>query len=327
MSAVAELTPVRPFPQRRGLKGTFGYRVVTTTDPKQIGMMYLVTSFGFFLVGGLMALLMRAELAAPGLQFLSNEQYNQLFTMHGTIMLLLYATPIVFGFANYIVPLQIGAPDVAFPRLNAFGYWLYLFGALVTVSGFLTPGGAADFGWSAYTPLANAIHSPGAGGDLWIMGLVVSGLGTILGAVNMITTVVCMRAPGMTMFRMPIFTWNILVTGFLILMAFPLLTAALFGLAADRHLGRTCLRPGQRRSHPLAAPVLVLRPPRGLHRRAAVLRHHLRGHPGVQPQTDVRLHTMVYATLSIAALSTAVWAHHMFATGAVLLPFFCFMSF
>jgi cytochrome c oxidase subunit 1 len=119
VSTVAELTLTRPFPQRRGLKGTFAYRVVTTTDPKLLGMMYTVTSIGFFMVGGLMALFMRTELAAPGLQFFSNEQYNQLFTMHGTIMLLLYATPIVFGFANCILPLQIGAPDVAFPRLNA----------------------------------------------------------------------------------------------------------------------------------------------------------------------------------------------------------------
>ena len=157
--------------------------------------------------------------------------------MHGTVMLLFYATPIVFGFANLVLPLQIGAPDVAFPRLNAFSFWLFLFGALIALAGFITPGGAADFGWTAYTPLTDAIHSPGAGGDLWIMGLAVGGLGTILGGVNMITTVVCMRAPGMTMFRMPIFTWNILVTSILVLLAFPLLTAALFGLAADRHLG------------------------------------------------------------------------------------------
>jgi hypothetical protein len=123
------------------------------------------------MVGGLMAMLMRAELAQPGLQFLSNEQYNQLFTMHGTIMLLLYATPILFGFANYIVPLQIGSPDVAFPRLNAFSFWAFLFGGLTVMSGFLTPGGAADFGWFAYTPLSDAIHSPGYGADLWIVGL------------------------------------------------------------------------------------------------------------------------------------------------------------
>jgi cytochrome c oxidase subunit I len=138
VSTLAELTPTRPFPPRRGVKGSFVYRVVTTTDPKLLGIMYTVTSVAFFMAGGLMALLMRSELAVPGLQFLSNEQYNQLFTMHGTIMLPLYATPIVFGFANCILPLQIGAPDVAFPRLNALSYWLYPFGALVTVAGFLT---------------------------------------------------------------------------------------------------------------------------------------------------------------------------------------------
>ncbi|WP_197481960.1 cbb3-type cytochrome c oxidase subunit I, partial [Rhodococcus sp. HS-D2] len=227
----------RPMPARRGPKGAFIHKMITTTDPKVLGQMYLVTAFAFFAIGGLMALIMRSELAAPGLQFLSNEQYNQLFTMHGTIMLLMYATPVVFGFANYILPLQIGAPDVAFPRLNAFSYWLYLFGSLVAVGGFITPGGAADFGWTAYVPLSTEVHSPGMGANLWIVGLAISGLGTILGAVNFITTIVCMRAPGMTMFRMSIFTWNILVTSILILIAFPLLTAALMGLLYDRVLG------------------------------------------------------------------------------------------
>src|SRR5581483_12103546 len=241
MIAVAPSQPLlqarRPFPERLGVKGTLLYKLVTTTDHKLIGLMYVVTCYALFFLGGLMALLMRTELASPGLQFLSNEQYNQLFTMHGTIMLLLYATPVVFGFANLVLPLQIGAPDVAFPRLNAFSFWLFLFGALIAIAGFITPGGAADFGWTGYAPLSDAIHSPGAGGDLWILGLAVGGLGTILGGVNMITTVICMRAPGMTMFRMPIFTWNILITSIMVLVAFPLLTAALFGLAADRHLG------------------------------------------------------------------------------------------
>jgi len=238
MTALAP-TPIQttPYPARQARKGNILTKLLNTTDHKTIGLMYLVTSFAFFMVGGLMALLMRTELARPGLQFLSNEQYNQLFTMHGTIMLLLYATPTVFGFANYILPLQIGSPDVAFPRLNAFSYWLFLFGGLITLSGFITPGGAADFGWFAYTPLSDAVHSPGAGADLWITGLTIAGLGTILGAVNMITTVVCLRAPGMTMFRMPIFVWNILVTMILVLMVFPLLAAALLGLLADRQLG------------------------------------------------------------------------------------------
>ena len=209
-------------------------RYLRTTDPKDIGILYLVTAFAFFMVGSAMAMLMRAELAQPGEQFLSPEQYNQLFTMHGTIMLLLYATPILFGFANYILPLQLGSPDVAFPRLNAFSYWLFLFGGLIVISGFLTPGGAADFGWTAYHPLASVAHSPGVGGDFWAMGLVVSGLGTILGGVNTMTTVICLRAPGMTMFRMPIFTRNIFITTILILIAFPVLTAALLGMKSIR---------------------------------------------------------------------------------------------
>ena len=217
MTAVAQQSVVpRPFPPVKLPRGSRFLGYLSTTDPKRLGVMYIVTSFVFFMVGGLLALLMRAELARPGLQFLSPEQYNQLFTMHGTIMLLFYATPVVFGFANYVLPLQIGAPDVAFPRLNALSYWLYVFGALIATSGFFTPGGAAAFGWTAYVPLSGVQNSPGVGGDLWIMGLAVSGLGTILGAVNMITTVVCLRCPGMTMWRLPIFTWNILVTSILV---------------------------------------------------------------------------------------------------------------
>ena len=185
MTRTAARRPVAPpYRARRGVRGGSLLRIIHSTDPKDIGVLYLVTSFGFFLAGGLMAMLVRGELAVPGQQFLSNEQYNQLFTMHGTIMLLLYATPILFGFANYIVPLQIGSPDVAFPRLNALSYWLFLFGGLVVVSGFLTRGGAADSGWFAYTPLSGPTHSPGPGQDLWAAGLIVSGLGTILGAVN-----------------------------------------------------------------------------------------------------------------------------------------------
>ncbi|WP_330183511.1 cytochrome c oxidase subunit I [Nocardia sp. NBC_01503] len=323
----AGLTAQRPYPARLGPKGSFLYKAVTTTDPKVLGVMYLTTAISFFLIGGLLALLMRGELARPGMQFLSAEQFNQLFTMHGTIMLLFYATAIVFGFANIILPLQIGAPDVAFPRLNAFSYWLYLFGASMATAGFITPGGAADFGWTAYTPLSDIVHSPGVGADLWILGLAVSGLGTILGGVNMITTVICLRCPGMTMFRMPIFTWNILVTSVLVLLAFPLLTAALFGLAYDRHLG----------GH-------IYDPANG----GAILYQHLFwyfGHPEVyiialpffgivteiypvfSRKPIFGYTTLVYATLAIAALSIAVWAHHMYATGSVLLPYFSFMTF
>ncbi|WP_198662544.1 cbb3-type cytochrome c oxidase subunit I, partial [Nocardiopsis sp. TNDT3] len=165
-------------------KGSMIVKWMTSTDHKVIGYMYLITSFVFFLFGGLLAVLMRIELFFPGMQAMSNEQFNQLFTMHGTIMLLMFATPLFVGFSNVIMPLQIGSPDVAFPRMNLFSYYLFLFGSLIAISGFLTPGGAASFGWFAYTPLSDAVRSPGLGGDLWILGLVVSGLGTILGAVN-----------------------------------------------------------------------------------------------------------------------------------------------
>ncbi|MBN9611663.1 MAG: cytochrome c oxidase subunit I [Actinobacteria bacterium 69-20] len=327
MTAIAN-RPVasRPYPYEHVPRGSKFLNYLRTTDPKAIGMMYMATTLSFFMIGGFMAMLMRAELARPGMQFLSYEQYNELFTMHGTIMLLFYATPIVFGFANLVLPLQIGAPDVAFPRLNAFAYFLYLFGAITAMLGFVTPGGAAAFGWTAYTPLADATNSPGVGGDLWIMGLAVSGLGTILGGVNMITTVICLRAPGMTMWRMPIFTWNIFITAILVLIVFPVLTAALLGLEADRHFG----------AH-------VFDPANG----GAILWQHLFwffGHPEVyivalpffgiitevipvfsrKPTFGYR--GMVFATIAIASLSTAVWAHHMFGTGAVLLPFFSFMS-
>nr|WP_243417835.1 cytochrome c oxidase subunit I [Actinomycetospora cinnamomea] len=301
--------------------------MLRTTDPKDIAILYMVTSFGFFLIGGLMALLMRAELGQPGLQILSVDQYNQLFTMHGTIMLLLYATPMVFAFGNYILPLQIGAPDVAFPRLNAFSYWLFLFGGTIVVSGFFTPDGAASAGWFAYTPLSTEMYTPGIGMNLWIVGLAVSGLGTILGAVNFTTTIVCLRAPGMTMFRMPIFTWNILITMILVLLAFPILTAALFGLAADRVLGAQ-----------------IYAPEAG----GAVLWQHLFwffGHPEVyivalpffgivseilpvfSRKPIFGYKTLVFATIAIGALSVAVWAHHMYATGAILMSFFAFTTF
>ncbi|MDQ1536279.1 MAG: cytochrome c oxidase subunit, partial [Actinomycetota bacterium] len=176
-------------PPRRRSRGQTVVKWVTTTDHKVIGNLYFITSFAFFMLGGLLALLIRTELMAPGLQVVDNpEQYNQLFTMHGTIMLLLFATPLFAGFANALMPIQIGAPDVAFPRLNMLAYWMYLFGGLIASAGFLTPKGAAAFGWFAYAPLNDAVRSPNLGADLWIMGLALSGFGTILGAVNFVTT-------------------------------------------------------------------------------------------------------------------------------------------
>ncbi len=316
---------VREHPRRT--RGAVVVTWLTTTDHKKIGSLYMVTAFVFFMIGGLLALSMRAELARPGLQILSNEQFNQAFTMHGTIMMLMFATPLFSGFANAIMPLQIGSPDVAFPRLNMLSYWLFLFGSLIAVGSFLTPNGAADFGWFAYTPLSDATRTPGVGGDMWVMGLALSGFGTILGAVNFITTIICMRMPGMTMFRMPIFTWNVLLTSVLVLLAFPVLAATLLALAADRKFG----------AH-------IYDPANG----GALLYQHLFwffGHPEVYiialPFFGVISEIipvfarkpifgyvgLVAATISITGLSITVWAHHMFVTGAVLLPFFSFMSF
>ncbi|MEX5713040.1 cytochrome c oxidase subunit I [Parafrankia sp. FMc6] len=298
-----------------------------TTSHKDIAVLYAVTSFGFFVLAGILAMMMRAELARPGLQYFSNEQYNQLFTLHGTLMLLLFATPLAFAFANFLIPLQIGSPDVAFPRLNALSYWFFLFGGLMVVAGFLTPDGAADFGWFAYAPLNSKTFSPSVGADMWILGLVVSGLGTILGAVNMITTILTLRGPGMTMFRLPIFCWTFLVTSVLVIVAFPVLAGALLSLEADRRFG----------AH-------VFDSENG----GAILWQHLFwffGHPEVyiialpffgiiseiipvfsrKPVFGYK--GLVFATIAIGALSIVVWAHHMFVTGAVLLPFFAVMSF
>jgi cytochrome c oxidase subunit I len=328
MTAIAPQPIIsRPSPARLAVKGSRLSNVLRTTDHKTIGLMYLTASFLFFIVGGLMAMLMRAELARPGLQFLSPEQYNQLFTMHGTLMLLMFATPLFFAFGNLVMPIQIGSPDVAFPRLNALSFWLFLFGSLIVTSGFITPGGAADFGWTAYTPLSTGAQSPGIGGSLWIAGLAISGLGTILGGVNFITTIVCLRAPGMTMFRMPIFVWNTLITSVLILLAFPILTAALFGLLADRNMGALVY------SAEMGGPLLwqhlfwffghpevyiIALPFFGIITEIIPVfsRKPLFGYKG-----------MVGATMMIGFLSLAVWAHHMYATGAVLLPFFAFLTY
>ena len=317
----------RPSRTAPATKGSVLAGWLSSTDHKVIGYMYLITSFTFFCFAGVLALLMRVQLMSPDNDFVSPSQYNQLFTMHGTVMLLLFATPTFVGFTNVVMPLQIGAPDVAFPRLNLLSYYLFLFGGLILACSFLAPGGSAAFGWYAYAPLNSATNSPGIGPDLWIVGLVLSGLGTILGGVNFITTIFCMRAPGMTMFRMPIFTWNALLTSILALLAFPVLTAALLVLLADRRLGAQVFAANSG---------------------GAILWQHLFwffGHPEVyilalpffgivteilpvfsrKPLFGYR--TLIAATIAIAGLSMTVWAHHMFTTGAVLLPFFSFMTF
>ncbi|MFM1825830.1 MAG: cytochrome c oxidase subunit [Actinomycetota bacterium] len=311
-----------PHPEKANTLGRTIVKWMTSTDPKIIGNLYLITSFVFFIIAGAMAMVIRAELAQPGLQIVSNEQYNQMFTMHGTIMLFLFATPLFVGFANALTPLQIGAPDVAFPRLNLLGYYMFLFGGLIVMAGFLTPDGAASFGWFAYAPLSNAVNSPTVGADLWIMGLALGGLGTILGAVNFITTILTMRAPGMVMFRLPLFVWNVLLTSVLVLMAFPVLAAALIVLEVDRTFNSQ-----------------VFEAANG----GAILWQHLFwffGHPEVyiialpffgiisevipvfSRKPIFGYKGLVFATIAIAGLSVAVWAHHMYVTGAVSLPFF-----
>lgn len=319
--------PVSSMGQARPMsKGRTVIKWITSTDHKVIGNLYMITSFIFFVLAGAMALVIRAELTAPGLQFVSNEQYNQLFTMHGTLMLFLFATSLFAGFANALMPLQIGSPDVSFPRLNMISYWLYLFGGLVVLLGFLTPGGAAGFGWFAYAPLSNVVNSPNVGADLWIMGIAMTGTASILGAVNFITTIFTMRAPGMTMFRMPIFVWNVLLTSILVLMVFPVLAAALLMLESDRKFGTQ-----------------VFATENG----GAILWQHLFwffGHPEVyvlalpffgivseilpvfSRKPIFGYKGLVFATVAIAALSISVWAHHMYVTGAVSLPFFSFMT-
>ena len=323
MTIVAD--PPEDHRSRGQASGLVGW--VTTADHKKIGILYIVTAFVFFLLGGVLALIMRWELAQPGQDVVSPETYNQLFTMHGSIMMFLFAVPMAVGLANYLLPLQIGAPDVAFPRLNALSYWLFAGGGLIMVSGFLTSRGAADFGWTAYAPLSDAIHSPGPGADLWIVALIVTGVGTTLGAVNLITTIICLRAPGMTMFRMPVFTWNMLIVSAMVVLAFPVLTSGLALLYADRHIGTRFFEASEG-----TTPVLW---------------QHLFwffGHPEVYivalPFFGVITEILpvfsrkrifgyrgfVFATLAIASLSTAVWAHHMFTTGAINLPFFSAMT-
>ena len=314
-------------PRPRRERGSVLVSWLTTTDHKVIGYLYLITSFGFFLLAGLMAMVIRLQLIQPGMHVVSNEQYNQLFTIHGTVMLLLFATPLFVGFANVIMPLQIGSPDVAFPRLNMFSYWLFLFGGLIVFFSFITPGGAASFGWTAYAPLNGPGHTPGIGGDLWIMGLALSGLGTILGGVNFTTTILVMRAPGMTMFRMPIFSWNILLTSLLVLLAFPVLAAALLVLESDRKFGSHVFDQAYGGAltwqhlfwffgHPEV--YIIALPFFGIITEIIPVfsRKPLFGYVG-----------MVGATISIAGLSMAVWAHHMFTTGRILLPFFAFMTY
>jgi cytochrome c oxidase subunit 1 len=319
-------TTAVPHAEPRRRLGLLGW--LTTTNHKQIGWLYLGGTFVFFLAGGLLAMLIRIQLAQPDMSFLSRQAYNQIFTIHGTTMVFLVIAPIGLGLANYFVPLQIGAPDMAFPRLNALSVWMFLGGGLTIYLSFLTAHGAAAAGWTFYAPLSNGQYSPGPGTDMWIMGILAVSTSSILTGINLMATVFMLRAPGMTMWRMPLFTWNMLITSLLILVAFPPLTGALALLFIDRHFGGHFYDPAAGGS--------------------AVLYQHLFwffGHPEVYIMalpffgivTDIipvfsrkpifGYAGFVLASMAIAGLSMAVWAHHMFTTGVVDNPFFSGMSF
>ena len=314
----------QPTEERRG--GLLDW--VTTTNHKKIGLLYIGTTFGFFLLGGINALLMRTELARPGLQFLTKTEFNELFTIHGTTMIFLFIAPMGLGLANYFAPLQIGAPDMAFPRLNMLSYWLFLGGGLTIYASFLAPGGAAQTGWTFYAPLSGPKGSPGAGVDMWIMGILLVSTSSIMTGVNLMATIFMLRAPGMTMWRLSLFCWNMIITSLMILVAFPPLAGALAMVFIDRHFGGHFFEPGGGGS-----PILY---------------QHLFwffGHPEVYIMilpffgivTDIvpvfsrkpifGYTGFVLASMAIAGLSMTVWAHHMFTTGAVLNPFFSIMSF
>jgi cytochrome c oxidase subunit I len=214
--------------------GSTGWRSwLFTVDHKRIGIMYGAAALCFFLIGGVEALIIRAQLAAPSQEIISADLYNQMFTMHGVTMVFLVVMPIGSAFMNYLMPLQIGARDVAFPRLNAFSFWCFLFGGVFFNSSWFL-GGGADGGWFAYAPNTSAVFSPGHGMDFYAIGLQITGIATLVGAVNLIATVINMRAPGMTLMKMPVFTWMGLVTQFLLLFAMPVISVALFLLTFDR---------------------------------------------------------------------------------------------
>ena len=287
---------------------------VATVDHKRIGILYLVTALFFFGVGGIEALLIRLQLAHPNSKLLAPDTYNQIFTMHGTTMIFLVVMPTLVGFANYLVPLMIGARDMAFPRLNAMSYWLFPFGGLLLHFSFFT-GGAPNAGWFSYAPLSETPYSSSMGTDYWVIALLVLGIGSVAGAINIIVTVVTLRAPGLTMRRLPLFVWMTFVTGFLLILALPVLNAALVMLLVDRQLD----------AHIFTA-----------HGGSAILWQHFFwtfGHPEVyimalpafgmiseiipvfSRKPIFGYEFVAGSTLAIAFLSFGVWAHHMFAAG------------
>jgi cytochrome c oxidase subunit 1 len=287
-----------------------------TTDHKKIGIMYLIFTLAFLVVGGVLALLVRLQLAWSGTGIFSQDQYNQFFTMHASTMLFLFVIPVGAGFGNYLLPLMIGAKDMAYPRINALSLWLIPLAAVIMFSSFFVEGGSAASGWTEYPPLTNDTFMPGKGTDLWIVGVQVLGIASVGGAINFLVTAMTMRAPGMTLGRMPVFCWSLLVTQVLVLFATPVLAAVLTMLFADRNFGTTFFDPREGGnpvlyqqlfwfySHP--AVYIMILPAMGVISEVLPVfsRKPLFGYKAV-----------IYSSAAIGVLGFTVWMHHMFATG------------
>src|SRR4051794_40158224 len=287
----------------------------TTIDHKKIGLLYTGTAFAFFIVGGIEALILRVQLGGPNGHVVSADAYNQIFTMHGTTMIFLVVMPLSAGLANYLVPLMIGARDVAFPRLNGLGYWVFVAGGLFMYSSFLF-GHAPNGGWFGYAPNTERAFNPGHNIDFWVFGLQILGIASLSGAVNLIVTIINMRAPGMSLMRMPVFVWMTFIAQFLLLFAMPVITVALFELMFDRLFGANFFNV-QAGADPLLwqhlfwifghpeVYILIL-PAMGIVSEVLPVftRRPLFGYP-----------VMVFSGIAIAFMGWGVWAHHMFATG------------
>ncbi len=288
---------------------------ILTIDHKKIGILYTVSAFVFFLVGGLEAMLIRLQLATPNGTILNPDLYNQIFTMHGTTMIFLAVMPFGIGIGNFVIPLMIGAHDVAFPRLNAMSYWVFLFGGLLMYGSFLA-GGAPNDGWFSYAPLTESAFSPTKGMDFWSLGIFLLGIATTLGAINFIVTIIQLRAPGMTFARMPMFSWTMFVTSLISVFAFPSLLVAVLLLLFDRQLGTHFYNVAQGGNallwqnlfwffgHP-EVYILIL-PAMGIVSEIV---------PVFSRKPLFGFMTVAYSTVAIGALGFTVWAHHMFTTG------------
>ena len=311
MAARTEVQPYRADWKRGKVAGW-----ITTVDHKRIGLLYIVTSLVFFGLGGILALLMRAQLATPDEKFVTKDSYSQLFTMHGTTMIFLVVVPILAGFGNYLVPLMIGARDMAFPRLNAFSYWMFALGGLVLYSSFLANGGAPKCGWTCYAPLSEKAYTPGNGTDLWILSLHLLTIASFAGAVNFIATIVNMRAPGMSWMRMPLFVWAILTYAVMLVLVLPALSVGLTLLLLDRQVGTHFFIPDQGGSALLWQHVfwffghpevyIMILPAMGMVSEVI---------PVFARKPVFGYKAIAFSTLGIAFVSMLVWAHHMFAVG------------